>query len=571
MADLVPRVKYVSPWFLSLLIVSIIGLSTGCSLDRNEKVVIDQPNNDATDTTDTETDTETKTDTSGRISSLFGLAYDSFEDGWGNFVNTSGEVSVTETYSHSGTASVQLKDSSNAALMLRDAVDVTGFQLLIVDFWYFTESLEDGQGFLLQLYDGSQWQTIKRLEKGVNFGNKTFTRDSTTIKTSDYTFSGDMRIRFLSDTQSGASEIYLDDIRLSADTAGDTTGPTGDDSGISTFDHADITAGCSACHNGVKAEGKSEFHIESADTCETCHTPEGKWAADLLNGGFDHTGTTNGCSGCHNGSVATGKSDSHIPSSNSCENCHTYDTDWKFQPADVANFNHSGITASCFTCHNGELATGKITNHVPSGNDCESCHNPEDGWAAGVFSHTNITSGCIACHNGTTATGKSEFHIPSGDSCEDCHSPDTGWTVQISASFDHEGVTESCVACHNGKIANYKNEDHIESSDVCEDCHTTDSWKLGGGDGDGDNDDGDDNDDNDNGDNDDDDGDNDNGDNDDGGDDDGGDDSPGFNHAGITSGCSNCHNGVIAPGKDADHILSSDNCEECHNTTSFEL
>ena len=32
--------------------------------------------------------------------------------------------------------------------------------------------------------------------------------------------------------------------------------------------------------------------------------------------------------------------------------------------------------------------------------------------------------------------------------------------------------------------------------------------------------------------------------------------------------CSGCHNGSTAPGKSATHINSSNNCDECHNTTS---
>ena len=40
----------------------------------------------------------------------------------------------------------------------------------------------------------------------------------------------------------------------------------------------------------------------------------------------------------------------------------------------------------------------------------------------------------------------------------------------------------------------------------------------------------------------------------------------GFNHVGITTGCGSCHNGVQAPGKSANHIASSNQCEDCHMT-----
>jgi hypothetical protein len=40
-----------------------------------------------------------------------------------------------------------------------------------------------------------------------------------------------------------------------------------------------------------------------------------------------------------------------------------------------------------------------------------------------------------------------------------------------------------------------------------------------------------------------------------------------FSHAGITSGCATCHNGVRAPGKPVRHLITSAPCETCHRST----
>ena len=42
-----------------------------------------------------------------------------------------------------------------------------------------------------------------------------------------------------------------------------------------------------------------------------------------------------------------------------------------------------------------------------------------------------------------------------------------------------------------------------------------------------------------------------------------------FEHAGITSGCVVCHNGMTATGKPAGHIPAGNTCEDCHRTTMF--
>jgi len=42
-----------------------------------------------------------------------------------------------------------------------------------------------------------------------------------------------------------------------------------------------------------------------------------------------------------------------------------------------------------------------------------------------------------------------------------------------------------------------------------------------------------------------------------------------YNHAGITGNCIRCHNGTIAEGKNPGHILSLQTCEDCHNTSRW--
>jgi hypothetical protein len=37
-------------------------------------------------------------------------------------------------------------------------------------------------------------------------------------------------------------------------------------------------------------------------------------------------------------------------------------------------FDHASVNGSCSTCHNGRVATGKTANHIPSANSCDDCH-----------------------------------------------------------------------------------------------------------------------------------------------------------------------------------------------------
>jgi predicted CXXCH cytochrome family protein len=84
-----------------------------------------------------------------------------------------------------------------------------------------------------------------------------------------------------------------------------------------------------------------------------------------------------------------------------------------------------------------------------------------------MVDHTQVLGTCFSCHDGNTATGKHPTHITSGDNCDDCHST-VGW---IPANFDHVNITGNCISCHNGADATGKHPTHINTTDICEDCH----------------------------------------------------------------------------------------------------
>ena len=42
-----------------------------------------------------------------------------------------------------------------------------------------------------------------------------------------------------------------------------------------------------------------------------------------------------------------------------------------------------------------------------------------------------------------------------------------------------------------------------------------------------------------------------------------------YDHADVVGPCTNCHNNVVAPGKPPSHILTTELCEDCHNTITF--
>ena len=154
----------------------------------------------------------------------------------------------------------------------------------------------------------------------------------------------------------------------------------------------------------IAAKGKRDLRSSHAKTgfsltggharvaCENCH----------VQGVFK--GTPTKCMVCHTtgGRIsASFKPANHIPTVANCGTCHRT-TRWT-----PASFRHSNVKpGSCSTCHNGNIATGKSDRHLPTTASCDSCHRTI-AWTPAAFRHVGVKSGtCSTCHNGRTAAGK---------------------------------------------------------------------------------------------------------------------------------------------------------------------
>ena len=288
------------------------------------------------------------------------------------------------------------------------------------------------------------------------------------------------------------------------------------------IDHTQVVGACVDCHNGIDASGKSATHINSTNICDTCHQPGPVPWAPVAAAAVDHTQVIGSCSSCHNNTIATGQGPTHITTASECDVCHITG---QWSPAVV---DHTTFVGNCFTCHDGIQATGIGAGHIPSTNECDACHQSFPAtWvpvAATAVDHTQVIGNCVGCHNNSVASGKSASHISSTEICDACHQPGpTPWMPVASAAVDHTQVIGFCSSCHDGLTATGKTVNHLVTTAECDDCHSTDAWTpaiVGGG------------------------------------------GTP--DHTTFIGNCVSCHDTVIASGKSASHIPSSDLCDACH-------
>ncbi|MFZ2506918.1 MAG: hypothetical protein WAW79_00400, partial [Steroidobacteraceae bacterium] len=182
------------------------------------------------------------------------------------------------------------------------------------------------------------------------------------------------------------------------------------------------------------------------------------------------------CSSCHDGTKATGKPPTHIPTTLDCDSCHVT-TAWI-----PARFDHTGVMpGTCIQCHDGVRATGKTPTHIATTASCDACHSTI-AWIPARFDHANVAPGtCSQCHNGTSATGKPGNHWLTTLECDSCHST-MAWTPvsyrHVSGEYpgDHSGPP-ACIACHttNRDAATWKFPQYRPD---CAGCHV-DDYKEG--------------------------------------------------------------------------------------------
>jgi len=234
--------------------------------------------------------------------------------------------------------------------------------------------------------------------------------------------------------------------------------------------HPAFTTGCASCHNGsydnatYGATGHPNDSVHATVLannweCNACHSTSGGFLETNPVNHQDPAVQAQQCVSCHVAgqlSSPLGKTASHPATSDACQQCHQAGGSF------VGGFDHTTLNTggvnsgvACTSCHDGQTATGKPSNHLPTARDCRSCHASypptATSFLGGTFDHAGpemLGTQCMDCHNNSIAVGKSQGHVATNADCGACHSTDT---FAGATGFDHTGVVSGCQAsgCHS--------------------------------------------------------------------------------------------------------------------------
>jgi PKD repeat protein len=144
------------------------------------------------------------------------ITSDNFESGMGNYTDGGADMSRSRstTYSHQGSYSADIQDNSGteSSFYHTSGKNVSSYNTLQVDFWFYAVSMESGEDFWVQYYNGSAWQTVATYARGTHFNNGAFYHMVVTIPRASYNFPTNARIRFMCDASDNNDDVYIDEI-----------------------------------------------------------------------------------------------------------------------------------------------------------------------------------------------------------------------------------------------------------------------------------------------------------------------------------------------------------------------
>lgn len=152
--------------------------------------------------------------------SYWPLLADDFEGGWGNYIDGGADCALhtTTTNALQGKASLNLQDNSGAASAAASKVlDLhnPGFTSLRVDFIFKGVSMENGEDFFVEYFNGSAWVVVGTWVAGTHFTNGTWTTAQVTVNESSQAFPVNAQVRLRCDASDDNDDVYIDSLVVS--------------------------------------------------------------------------------------------------------------------------------------------------------------------------------------------------------------------------------------------------------------------------------------------------------------------------------------------------------------------
>lgn len=140
-----------------------------------------------------------------------------FETGLQGWIDGGNDCArVQSGNSYEGLFSIRLRDDSSSSNAVSPDLDLTGNTQVSIEFHTYANSMESGEDFFVEFFDGSSYQVIGQYVSGTHFTNGTFFTDTIDLFSG---FATNNRIRIRCDASGNNDQIYFDQVIVSGDNA----------------------------------------------------------------------------------------------------------------------------------------------------------------------------------------------------------------------------------------------------------------------------------------------------------------------------------------------------------------
>ncbi|MBT8265537.1 MAG: T9SS type A sorting domain-containing protein [Bacteroidia bacterium] len=139
-----------------------------------------------------------------------------FESGWDGWSDGGSDCArVSSARSYEGSYSIRIRDNSGTgSSMTLSNVDVTPYNQVEIEFYFYPNSMENGEDFWVQYYNGSSYTTVASYASGSSFTNGSFYVATVILDASSYNFVSNAGFRFRCDASGNNDQIYIDQVTL---------------------------------------------------------------------------------------------------------------------------------------------------------------------------------------------------------------------------------------------------------------------------------------------------------------------------------------------------------------------
>ncbi|KAB8152281.1 T9SS type A sorting domain-containing protein [Kordia sp. TARA_039_SRF] len=139
-----------------------------------------------------------------------------FESGFDGWVDGGGDCArYSGSYSYEGSYAIRLRDDvGTASSMTLNDIDVSSFDTVEIDFYFYANSMESGEDFWVRYHNGSSWQTVRTYASGSDFENGRFYNAKVTLTSTSYNFVSNAKFRFQCDASANADQVYIDQVTI---------------------------------------------------------------------------------------------------------------------------------------------------------------------------------------------------------------------------------------------------------------------------------------------------------------------------------------------------------------------